>query len=71
MLLDNGIDLHNYQPTVSDMVKLADCDVFIYVGGESDEWVVDALAESTTPDLKVINLLEQAFPTNTGCITFV
>ena len=58
MLLDNGVDLHSYQPTADDIMKIASCDLFIYVGGESDEWVEDALAESTNPDMKVINLLE-------------
>ena len=58
MLLDNGVDLHSYQPTAEDIMKIASCDLFIYVGGESDEWVEDALAESTNPDMKVINLLE-------------
>ncbi len=58
MLLDNGVDLHSYQPTADDIVKIADCDLFIYVGGESDEWVNDALKESTNPNMKVINLLD-------------
>lgn len=58
MLLDNGVDLHNYQPSADDIMKVATCDVFIYVGGESDEWVEDALAESVNPDMKVINLLD-------------
>ena len=43
MLLDNGVDLHSYQPTADDIVKISDCDIFIYVGGESDKWVDDAL----------------------------
>lgn len=42
MLLDNGVDLHSYQPTADDIIKIADCDLFIYVGGESDGWVEDA-----------------------------
>lgn len=57
-LLDDGVDLHNYQPTAEDIAKIADCDLFIYVGGESDEWVEDALKESTNSDMKVINLQE-------------
>ena len=57
-LLDNGIDLHSYQPTASDMAKIAQCDLFIYVSGESDEWVEDALAEAVNPDMQVINLME-------------
>ncbi len=39
-------------------MKIATCDVFIYVGGESDEWVEDALAEAVNSDMQVINLLD-------------
>lgn len=38
MLLDNGVDLHSYQPTAEDIMKVSDCDLFVYVGGESDAW---------------------------------
>ncbi len=58
MLLDNGVDLHSYQPTTEDIMKITQCDLFIYVGGESDEWVEDVMKEATNPDMKVINLLE-------------
>jgi zinc transport system substrate-binding protein len=58
MLLDNGVDLHSFQPTAFDIAKIADCDLFIYVGGESDEWVDDALSEATNKDMVVINLLD-------------
>lgn len=43
LLLDNGVDLHNYQPTTDDIIKISTCDMFIYVGGESDSWVEDIL----------------------------
>ena len=58
MLLDNGVDLHSYQPTADDIVKISDCDLFIYVGGESDGWVDDALKNATNKNMKVINLLD-------------
>lgn len=58
MLLDNGVDLHSFQPTAADIANISTCDVFIYVGGESDAWVVDALSEATNKDMKVINLLD-------------
>lgn len=58
MLLDNGVDLHSYQPTTEDIMKISDCDMFVYVGGESDEWVEDALKEAVNKDMQVINLLE-------------
>jgi zinc transport system substrate-binding protein len=59
LLLDNGVDLHSYQPTADDIVRISSCDMFIYVGGESDKWVKDALKEATNKDMVVINLLEE------------
>ena len=57
-LLDNGVDLHSYQPTADDMIKISECDLFVYVGGESDEWVEDALADAQNKDMKVVNLMD-------------
>lgn len=58
MLLDQGTDLHSYQPTAEDIAKIADADMFVYVGGESDGWVDSALKEATNKDMKVVNMLE-------------
>lgn len=58
LLLDNGVDLHNYQPTTDDIIKISTCDMFIYVGGESDSWVEDVLKNATNEDMVVINLLD-------------
>lgn len=58
MLIDNGVDLHSYQPSTDDIVKISKCDIFIYVGGESDEWVEDALKQSSNKDMTVIDLLD-------------
>ena len=58
LLLENGADLHSYQPTAEDIVKISSCDVFIYVGGESDKWVDDALKGAVNKNMTVINLLD-------------
>ena len=58
MLLNSGVDLHSFQPTAADIMKISTCDMFIYVGGESDEWVEDALKEATNKDMIVINLMD-------------
>jgi len=58
LLLNNRIDLHNYQPSVDDIIKISACDLFIYVGGASDGWVGDALKDAINPNMIVINLLE-------------
>ena len=54
LLMDNGADLHNYQPSASDIVKIKNSDLFIYVGGESDEWVEDLEDDN----INMISLLE-------------
>lgn len=43
LLSKPGVDIHSFQPSVADIVKIVDSDVFIYVGGESDMWIQDAL----------------------------
>lgn len=58
MLLDNGADLHSYQPSATDIVNISDCDVFIYVGGESDKWVSDVIAQAKNKDMIVLDLLD-------------
>jgi len=58
LLLGSGVDMHSFQPTADDVVRISTCDVFIYVGGESDRWVDDALAEAVNPNMVVVNLME-------------
>ena len=58
LLLDNGADLHNFQPTVADISKISKCDLFIYVGGESDEWADNAIKDASNKNMQVINLLD-------------
>lgn len=58
LLLDNGVDLHSYQPSAEDIMKIAESDVFIYVGGESDDWVDDVVEKSVTDKTKVIDLMD-------------
>ena len=57
-MMHNGTDLHNYQPTASDIIELAGCDLFIYVGGESDSWVKDVLVSANNPNMITLNLME-------------
>ncbi|MBQ4377771.1 MAG: zinc ABC transporter substrate-binding protein [Treponema sp.] len=58
LLLNNGVDLHSYQPSVKDIAKVSEADIFVYVGGESDEWVDEVLKNAKNPGMKVINLVE-------------
>lgn len=58
LLLKDGVDLHSYQPSAADIVKISTADIFIYVGGESDEWVENALKNAANDKMLVINLMQ-------------
>lgn len=59
LLLKDGVDLHSYQPSAADIVKISTADIFIYVGGESDEWVTNALKNAANDKTLVINLMDK------------
>lgn len=58
LLLDEGTDLHSYQPTADDLVEISTCDLFIYIGGESDAWVEKALENAANPNRVTLNLMD-------------
>ncbi len=58
LLTKKGADMHSYQPSAEDILRIAGCDLFIYVGGESDKWVDKALKEGGNPKRKVVNLMK-------------
>lgn len=58
MLLKPGMESHNYDPTPQDIIKIQESDLFIYVGGESDEWVEDILESGDSKPKKVLALMD-------------
>ena len=58
-LNDKGIDYHSYSPSIQDMAKVSSSDLFIYIGGESDGWVEDALNSKIKSEDKTINLMKE------------
>lgn len=57
LLVDNGVDLHSFQPSVDDILSISNADLFIYVGGESDQWVTDALMQAKNPNIRILKML--------------
>lgn len=55
---ESGTDMHSYQPTVADMVKIADCDLLVYTGGESEFWIDEASLSSEKSDSSRLSLME-------------
>lgn len=61
LLMDQGTDLHNYQPTTEDIVRMTEADIVVYVGGESDQWMQDVLASVPAEQRerqKYLNMME-------------
>ena len=58
MLVDPGTEIHSYDPTPADIIKIQEADVFIYIGGENDAWVDTILASMDTGDKKIVRLID-------------
>lgn len=58
MLLKPGEETHSYEPSPKDIIKIEECDVFIYVGGENDAWVDRILSGISDSNMKVIKMLD-------------
>lgn len=58
LLLDDGADLHSYEPTAQDIISIGSADIFVYIGGNSDSWVEGAIKSAGNSDLKTIALMD-------------
>ena len=60
MLLEPGAEIHGYEPSTKDIIKILNCDVFIYVGGESDvEWVEKSiLPQIKTDKTQIVSMFD-------------
>ncbi|MGI6695502.1 MAG: metal ABC transporter substrate-binding protein [Christensenellales bacterium] len=58
LLQDSGVDLHNFQPSARDIMKVSSADLFVYIGGPSDKWVDDALSQAVNREMVAVNLMQ-------------
>jgi zinc transport system substrate-binding protein len=58
MLLPPGSESHSFEPTPRDILKIQNCDVFIYVGGDSDEWINGMLESMDMSGKQVVTLMD-------------
>lgn len=59
LLTENGEELHSYQPTAEDMIRIYDCDLFLYVGGESDQWTESLFYGQEKKTASLLGLLKE------------
>lgn len=62
MLIDPGAEVHTFDPTTEDIIKIRECDVFIYIGGENDMWVDTVLESLDTSGKTVVRLMDAVTP---------
>lgn len=62
MLLRPGQEVHSYEPTPQDIIAIQNCDLFIYVGGESDAWIKDVLDGMDTSNMVILSLMDVVDP---------
>lgn len=66
LLSHNGADFHSFEPTAADILKISDCDIFVYIGGESDKWVEKVLKNNQSGnriDVKLTDVLGENIKT--------
>lgn len=59
LIADNGVDMHSYQPTTGDIVDISTCDMLVYTGGQSDEWVDEIVERSGNEHMMVAHLIDE------------
>ena len=62
LLLRAGQESHDYDPSSRDIAAIHTCDLFVYVGGESDHWVEEVLRSVDTEHKRIICLLDTVTP---------
>lgn len=58
MLIKPGGEVHTYEPTPADIIKIKECDLFICVGGESESWLEKIIKSTEIPENKIIRLMD-------------
>ena len=60
MLLSPGEETHSFDPTPADIIDIQNCDIFLYVGGESDDWVRNILSSMEGNDMTALSFMDHA-----------
>jgi len=62
LLISPGAEVHSFDPTAQDIMKIQSCDVFVYVGGRNDAWVDTVLASADMSGKTVVKLMDAVTP---------
>ena len=62
LLLPAGRDSHSFEPTPVDMIRIGECDLFLYNGGEMEQWVDQALEAVENPGRLTVRMMDYVTP---------
>jgi len=60
LLIKPGMEIHSFDPSPMDIINLENADLFIYTGGESDQWAEKILSSMKNPPKTLFLLVENA-----------
>lgn len=58
ILLPPGSEIHNYEPSAKDMIAIRNCDIFLYIGGENEQWAEKLINSNDTKNITAVKLID-------------
>lgn len=58
ILLPPGSEIHNYEPSAKDMIAIRNCDIFLYIGGENEQWAEKLINSNDTKNVTAVKLID-------------
>lgn len=60
LLINSGADLHSWNPSAKDIIKVTgkDTDLFVYIGGESDFWVSKLIPQMEANGVQYFSIMK-------------
>lgn len=58
ILLPLGSEIHNYEPSAKDMIAIRNCDIFLYIGGENEQWAEKLINSNDTENVTAVKLID-------------
>lgn len=58
ILLPPGSEAHTYEPTAKEIIAIQNCDIFLYIGAENEQWADKLINSNDTSKVKIVKLID-------------
>lgn len=58
ILLPPGSESHTYEPTAKEILEIQNCDIFLYIGGENEQWAEKIISSNKSDSVKTVKLID-------------